>query len=243
MSKSYQQNLDAADGMVRKMAALVQDAIRGGVKSLRERDGEAAETVLAGDDAIDALENAVLEECCRLLARHQPMGGNLRRVISILQVASELERMGDLAGALVGRAVRMLDFPAFPVPARLGAMADRVIEMVHLGLDAFLTEDSGLAREVRDRDDEVDEDNAAIIGDLIERMKQGPEFVEPGLSLFSAVRHLERIADHATNVTEHAVFLVEGELLRHQHLQLEASVATLASGQTIDRLCRIADCE
>jgi phosphate transport system protein len=215
--KTFERDLDGVARDVRQMAALVEEAVLGGVRALRDRDRAAAEAVVAGDDEIDRLENAVGDRCHRLLALHQPVAGDLRRVIALMQVTVDLERMGDLAVNIAERALRLLDLPPVPVPDRLAGMADRVVAMVHAGLDAFLHEDAALARKVRRQDDEVDADNAAVIAGLIERMRAEPDAVEPGLSLFSAVRHLERIADHATNIAEDAVYLVEGEVLRHRH--------------------------
>ncbi len=216
MLKMFEQDLDVAVDDLRRMAGLVEEALRQGVRSLENRDRADAEAVVGGDDAIDRLENAVTDRCGRLLARYQPVAGDLRRVIALMQVAAELERMGDLAGNLAERALRLCDFPPLAVPDRLRDMAERVVTMVHGGLESFLRADADAARKVRRADDAVDADNDAIIGELIGRMREHPEAVEPALSLFSAVRHLERIADHATNIAEDTVYLVEGELIRHR---------------------------
>lgn len=201
---------------LRQMATLVEHSLRAGVRSLFDRDAEAARAVLAGDDEIDRLENTVADQCNRILALYQPVAGNLRRVIAMLQASVDLERMGDLASSLAERSLRILDFPPIEVPERLHGMAERVIVMVDSGIEAFLREDARLARHVRGQDDAVDADNDAIISTIIVRMREHPEEIEPSMSLFSAVRHLERIADHATNVAEDAVYLVEGEVLRHR---------------------------
>jgi phosphate transport system protein len=103
-----------------------------------------------------------------------------------------------------------------PIPAKLQRMTDLTTTMVHQGLDSFVNLDAQQARRVCRLDDEVDRYNAAIINELLETMRRSPEMVEPGLSLFSATRHLERIADHATNIAEDVVYLVEGEIIRHR---------------------------
>jgi phosphate transport system protein len=210
------QDVDHATGLVRRMGDLVEQALRGGVRALRDRDRVAAAAVIAGDDEIDRLENEVWEFCPRLLARYQPLARDLRRVVTLMQVSSELERAADLAQSLAERALRLLSLPPVPEPARLGGMADRAVGMARRATDSFLREDAAAARAVLAEDVLVDADNAAIIAALLAQMKSTPHDVEPCLSLFSAVRHLERVADHATNVAEYAVFLAEGTVLRHR---------------------------
>jgi phosphate transport system protein len=128
----------------------------------------------------------------------------------------DLERMGDLAEDIAERALRLARPPFIPIPEKLQRMTDLTTSMVRQSLDAFVNLDAKLARLVCRLDEEVDRHNDAIIGELIETMQKAPEMVEPGLSLFSATRHLERIADHATNIAEDVIYLVEGEIVRHR---------------------------
>jgi len=217
MSKTLDRDLEAAKSNLRRMVSLVEESVKGGAAALRDRDAKAAEAVLAGDDAIDELENYLAEQCHRILALHQPMASPLRHVVATMQVSTELERIGDLARSIAERANELLHSPFDFIPHQLTQMIERVLKMVHGGFIAFVEENPGLAREVRDCDNAVDEDRSTIIRELIDGMKRAPHFVEPALSVFSAVRSLERIADHATNVAEQTVFLVEGQSLRHKH--------------------------
>ena len=216
MLKSFECDMDRVGRDLSRMAGLVEDAVRNAVTAVLDRDREKAQAVIDGDGEIDALENEVDRQCTRVLAVHQPVARDLRRVLTFFHAAADLERMADLAGGIAERAQRLADLPPTVPPDRLASMADRASAMVRDGLNAFLHGDARLARAVRRRDDEVDADNTAIIGDLIAQMSANPAAVEPGLSLFTVVRNLERIADHATNIAEDAVFLIEGEVIRHR---------------------------
>jgi phosphate transport system protein len=144
---------------------------------------------------------------------------DLRRIIAVLKINSDLERMADLCVNIAERVVSLGEVPAMPFPERLQKMADLTTAMMQGSLDAFINQDATLARNIIRMDDEVDEYNRELIAELMARMKTAPELVTPGLSLFSAVRQLERIADHATNIAEDVVYLVEGEIIRHRPAQ------------------------
>jgi phosphate transport system protein len=198
------------------MAGWVEEAVQKAVRALRTADAALAQEVIRGDDRIDQSQNYIEGECLKVLALHQPIAQDLRRVVAVLQMSVDLERTGDLAEDIAGRAAHLAAFPALPAFAGLQPMTDVTTAMVRQGLDAFVREDARLARRVIRLDDEVDRYNAEIIGELVAVMRGAPERVEPGLSLFSAVRQLERIADHATNVAENVVYLVEGQIIRHR---------------------------
>lgn len=217
MSKHMQRDLEKLQKQVLQMAGLVEEAVFRAARALRENDGDAAREVIAGDAAIDEFENAVQEECLKVLALHQPVAVDLRRICTILLISTDLERMGDLAVGIAERAVMLETGPRLPMPPRLGPMTDRAADMVRRALDAFVNLDTAAARQVIKLDDAVDEDNAAIIDGIIAAMRQDPAMIEPGIALFSAVRHLERIADHATNISEDVIYTVEGEVVRHRH--------------------------
>lgn len=206
-----------------QMAAAVEDAIHKAIRSLQSRDGHLAEEVIKGDTQIDDDENRVEEECLKILALHQPVAVDLRRIAAALKINAELERMADLAEDIAERAEHLAGLPPITMPAKLQRMTDLTTSMVRQSLDAFVHLDARLARTVCRLDDEVDRYNRQIIDELIHAMQGSPEMVEPGLSLFSATRHLERIADHATNIAEDVVYLVEGEIVRHRPAAVEAA--------------------
>jgi phosphate transport system protein len=149
------------------------------------------------------------------LALHQPVAGDLRRVAATMKINSDLERMADLAANIAERAYALASGPEVRVPATFRQMTDLSNLMVRDSLDAFVHLNVDLARRVCRLDDQVDRYNREIIEHVTRFMKLSPDHIEAGLNLFSAARQLERIADHATNIAEDVVYLVEGKIIRH----------------------------
>jgi phosphate transport system protein len=216
MSKHLERDLETLQRHLLAMAALVEETVHKGIRALQERNADIAQEVIVADNEIDEEENHVSEECLKILALHQPVASDLRRTIAALMISTDLERMGDLAEDIAERAIHLAQPPFIPVPEGLQRMTDLTTLMVRQSLDSFVNLDPRQARMVIRLDDEVDRYNDEIIHDLLGVMRSSSELVEPGMSLFSAVRHLERIADHATNVAEDVVYLVEGEIVRHR---------------------------
>jgi phosphate transport system protein len=221
MSKHLERDLENLQHDLLTLAASVEEAIHTAIRALRERDAELAQQVIDGDTQIDEGENHVEEECLKLLALHQPVAVDLRRIAAALKINAELERMADLAEDIAERAVALARLPLIAIPDNLQRMTDLTTSMVHKALDSFVNLDVRLARSVCRLDDEVDRYNEEIINDLVETMQKGPQNFLAGLSLFSATRHLERIADHATNIAEDVIYLVEGEIVRHRPAAVE----------------------
>jgi phosphate transport system protein len=221
MSKHLERDLEDLQRDLVALAASVEEAIQKATHALQHRDAEPAEQVIAGDSQIDQEENHIEEECLKILALHQPVAVDLRRIASCLKINAELERMADLAEDIAERALELCRLPAVRVPETLQRMTDLATTMVRQSLDAFVNLEARQARRVCRLDDEVDRYNNEIIEELIAMMQESPGTVRAGLSLFSATRHLERIADHATNIAEDVVYLVEGIIIRHQHAAVE----------------------
>lgn len=215
MRKHLEKDLDNLHRSLFRLAGYVEDAVVSATAALRSRDVDAARDVIDGDAEIDRMENEVQDECLKVLALHQPVASDLRRISVVLMITTDLERMGDLAVGIAERAVVLARPPYVPIPDRIERMTARTIRMVRASLDAFVSGDATAAARVIRADNEVDRDNDEIIHDLVDEMKGSPDLVEPALSLFSAVRHLERIADHATNIAEDVIYLVNGEMVRH----------------------------
>jgi phosphate transport system protein len=213
--KHLQKDLEHLHRALLRMAGYVEEAVVSAASSLRARDSDAARAVIDGDVEIDAMENEILEESLKILALHQPVAVDLRRISVAQMITTDLERIGDLAVGIAERALSLVNPPYIPIPARIESMTDRTIAMLRSSIDAFVNYDPAAAAQVIRADDEVDRDNDAIISGLIAAMKESPHLVEQSLSLFSAVRHLERIADHATNIAEDVIYLVNGEVVRH----------------------------
>jgi phosphate transport system protein len=200
---------------VLSLASAVEQTVDRAMRALFDRDIQLAMTLMESDTPIDMEENQIEEDCLKILALHQPVAVDLRRVASILKINSDLERMADLAVNIAERAVALARGPEVPVPANFRQMTDLTNTMVRDSLDAFVKLDATLAKRICCMDDEVDRYNRQIIDEVARYMKQSPAHVEPGLHLFSAARQLERIADHATNIAEDVVYLVEGRIIRH----------------------------
>jgi len=184
-------------------------------RALRQRDSTLAGSVIEADEEIDRREVEIEEECLKLLALHQPVAVDLRRITTVFKVNSELERIADLGVNIAERAQNLVDRQEFPIPSKLDRMVDVATDMVRGSLDAFVNMDGRAARRICRLDDIVDRYNRQVIDELKRQMMSAPERVDPALHCFSASRHLERIADHATNIAEDVVYLVEGEIARH----------------------------
>jgi phosphate transport system protein len=227
MSKHLERDLDNLQRDLLALAASVEEAIHKAIRALQERQVSPAQEVIDGDTQIDQEENHVEEECLKILALHQPVAVDLRRIAAALKINTDLERMADLAEDIAERALHLALLPPVPIPQKLQHMTDLTATMVRESLDAFVNMDAQQARHVCQLDDDVDRYNDEIIRELIEMMQDSPALVEPGLSLFSATRHLERIADHATNIAEDVVYLVEGTIIRHRATGPELEEADL----------------
>jgi phosphate transport system protein len=198
------------------MCAMVEELVHKAVDELSEPRIERARELAKQDDDVDRWDVRIEEECLKILALHQPVATDLRRITTVMKISSELERVADLSVHIAERACGAVDQPGIEVPEKLKEMAHRAVDMLHQAIDAYVGLDSHLARHVCDSDNLVDELNREIIYELMEMMQQKPELIEPAMNLFSASRHVERVADHATNIAEDVVYLVEGEIIRHR---------------------------
>jgi phosphate transport system protein len=216
MPKHLHRDLDNLQQDLMALASLVEGAIHKAIRALKERNAKLAHEVINGDPQIDTEENHIDEECLKILALHQPVAIDLRRITAAMMINTDLERMGDLAEEIAERAIDLAAHPQLPIPADLQNMTDMTTMMVRQSLDAFIDLNTAQAEAVIRMDDQVDRLNNEIIQELLSAMKSSPDLIEPGMSMFSAVRHLERIADHATNIAEDVVYLVEGEIVRHR---------------------------
>lgn len=196
---------------------VVEQMINMSVRALVERRPDMAVQVIETDDKVDAKDIRIEEECLKLLALYQPVAIDLRWMVSAIKLNGELERMADLACNIAERSKSLDLFPLFAVPDDINKMVTITLEMVREALDSFIEQDASLARDVIARDDEVDRLNVELIEELQSMMKTDTDWVEPAVHCFSATRHLERIADMATNVAEETIYMVSGDIVRHKH--------------------------
>jgi phosphate transport system protein len=205
------------------MSALVEQAIGKAMCAVIMRRGELGHEVIRDELEIDAREVAIEEDCLRILALHQPVACDLRFLVATLKVNASLERMGDLAVNIAERAL-VLGSRAAIEAGDFRAMAGTVLGMVNGALNAFVSLDSALAVEVRRSDSGVDAAHRLVFGAVQEIIRARPDCVELALHTLSVSRHLERVADLATNIAEDVVFMVNGEVLRHRHEQLAVAL-------------------
>jgi phosphate transport system protein len=219
MSKHLQRDLDHLNDELLKISSMVEEMIDKATQALIERRVQLADEVVGSDEYVDRHEVHVEEDCLKMLALHQPVAVDLRRIATVLKVNNDLERIADLAVSIAQRAKAMDEFPAFPIPEQLPSIVNLSTQMVRGAMDAFVNMDVASARRIMALDATVDQLNRDIIVELQNTMQKRPELVAAALHCFSAVRHIERIADHATNISEDVVYLVEGDIVRHRHLR------------------------
>lgn len=216
MTKHLERDLKSLEQDVLAQSSIAEEMIRLACRGLAERRSEAVYEVLTREPEVNDREVRIEEECLKILALHQPVAVDLRRVATVLKVNSDLERIADLAVNIGERTLALIKHPEFEIPLTLEKMSSVSIDMVREALDALVDLDVEGARRVCQKDDEVDEYNRIVIHELYEVMQNRPSLVEAALHFFSAARHVERIADHATNIAEDVIYLVEGEIARHR---------------------------
>ncbi len=223
MKRHLHRDMDRIHHQLLSLSATVEDMIDKAATVFRERRFQLADEVAEADVFVDQEEVIIEEECLKMLALHQPVAVDLRRVATVLKVNNDLERIADLAVNVAQRARCVSEYPEFPIPVQIDRMVSKAMQMVRGAMDAFVNLDTKAARDVMKMDDIVDALNVEIIEELQRIMQKDSALVVPGMHCFSASRHIERIGDQATNIAEDVIYLVEGEIVRHQHLTDEMS--------------------
>ncbi len=212
----FSRDMDEIKDNLMQLARLATTAMAQGVQAVLMRDADLARGVITGDVAINNLEESIDRECVRLIALFQPVAGDLRQLMAVDHIITELERIGDSATNIAEEVLTLGHLPPRPIHPSLASMAQSVQGMVRQSLEAFFRSNSHLARQVCLADADVDAQDQAIIQDLLGEMTGAPEAILPGQSQINIVRNLERVGDHATNIAEQVVFMVEGESIRHR---------------------------
>jgi phosphate transport system protein len=220
--RHFEEELEALQGRLLEMGGLAEERLQAAVHGLVKRDLSLAERVLTGDGPINNLHVEVDERCFRLLALHQPMATDLRRIVAAVKINNDLERVGDLAVNIAEAAQRYVAHAAVKPLIDIPRMSGIAQAMLHDALDAFVKRDTTLAREVLARDDELDLLKTQVFRELLTYMLQDPATIEPSLDLILVSRHLERIGDHATNVAEDVIFMVSAQDVRHHTRDTQA---------------------
>jgi phosphate transport system protein len=198
-----------------EMASRAEEQIGRAVRSLKDRQQALACEVLEKEQDINRLDIEIDDMAMRLLALRQPMAADLRFITSAMKIGSDLERIGDLAVNIAERTLELLKFPQLKPLIDIPRMAELAQGMVRDALNAFIAKDAELARNVCQRDDQVDKLNGQIFRELLTFMMEDPETIPRAVDLILVGRHLERIADHATNIGEDVIYMVQGKTIKH----------------------------
>ena len=219
MSLHLQRDLDQLKKDVLQLGYRVETAINNSIICLIDRRPELAENIFSGEQLINEKEVQIEESCLKILALHQPVAVDLRFIVVVLKVNNDLERMGDFAINIAKRALFLASKNPIQYPTEFTqTMAKSITIMVRDSLESLITLDAKMARNVIAMDNDVDDANRQMYVKLQALMKEDSTSVERAVSLLSTSRYLERIADLATNIAEDVLFMVEGEVIRHQNL-------------------------
>ncbi|PLX95980.1 MAG: phosphate transport system regulatory protein PhoU [Desulfuromonas sp.] len=215
MTIHLQHELEGLKQRILSLASTVEETVQKGVRSLVEGDIALAEEVVAGDETIDALEVDLEEECLKILALHQPVAADLRFIIVVLKINNDLERIADLAVNVAERTRGLAEVGRIPAPFDIASMGRKVEVMLEKSLDALVRLDRETALQVCALDDEVDAQHKLTYTLVKTQIRQHAERLDALVQYLSVSRHLERIADLATNIAEDVLYMIEGEIVRH----------------------------
>ena len=215
MQRHFHEELDALKQTLLAMGGLVEDQIRRVMTALVERDSELDQEVIDRDAQVNAYDIEVDEKCVELLALHQPAAGDLRFITTAMKIVTDLERIGDQAVNIAQRALELNREPQLKPYIDLPRMAEKSQRMVKESLDAFVMRDTELARRVCAEDAEVDALKEQIFRELLTFMMEDARTIPRAIRLILISRFLERVADHATNIAEMVIYMVESKIVRH----------------------------
>ncbi|MDA0739373.1 MAG: phosphate signaling complex protein PhoU [Nitrospirae bacterium] len=215
MQRHFDDELAALKDKILRMGALVEEQIQEALRALVNRDEALARQVILNDRRVNTLDVEVDEACLELLALYQPAARDLRFITTAMKISTELERMSDLAENICERAIELNEEPQLKPYIDIPRMAEKALKMVWNSLDAFVKWDSKLARKVLEDDDEVDDLTGQMFRELLSFMIENPQTISRAIRLSFISKYIERIADHATNIGELVVYMVEGKIIRH----------------------------
>ena len=215
MSAHLRREIEKLKRQLLSLAATVEDCLWNAIRSIIDRDPDLARNIIENDDAVDFAEVQVEEEALKILALHQPVAIDLRLIVAVLKINSDLERIGDLAVHIAEQGAYFASRPPVDMPFDLTEQATRVRNMLRGSLDALVNLNVDAARKVCLADDEVDMAHHAMFTQITQCIRRHPEQLDVFLRFRSISGYLERIADHATNIAEDVIYMIEGEIVRH----------------------------
>jgi phosphate transport system protein len=215
MAKHFHKELDKIKKMILSLGAMVEERVRQASQAIDNRQSDIARQIIESDYEVDEREVEIEEECLKILALHQPVAIDLRFLIAVVKINSDLERIADESVNIAQRVVTMAKQATSRFFFDYAPMAAKVESMLKMSLDALVNMDVDSAFKVVMLDDEVDEIHRQAYRQIRADMKTQPEDIVYLMNLYLVSRHLERIGDHATNIAEEVIYLIEGEIVRH----------------------------
>ena len=215
MTSLLHKELGQLEKQLLTLTAVVDESVQQAIKALSGHNRELAQKVIDNDDHINRLEVDLEEECLKVLALHQPVANDLRMIVAVLKINNDLERIADQAANICERALAISESPKMVCPLELDKMGGKVIDMLEKALDSLVNADLELARKVLMLDDEVDSFHSGNYKSFKDYVRHHPDSVDIVLNYLTVSRHLERVADLATNIAEDVIYLNEGSIVRH----------------------------
>jgi phosphate transport system protein len=216
MGKHFDRELEKLKKRILSLGALVEERVYLAIKAIESRDSDLAARIIQSDYEIDETEVEVEEECLKILALYQPVAIDLRFIVAVIKINNDLERIGDEAVNIAERIQSIAKRSTFSFHFDYTEMAEIAAAMLKQSLDALVNMDIDTAFRVITMDDEVDDIQSRAYSEIKQAMREHPEEMTYLINLYLISRHLERVADHATNIAEEVVYLIEGEIVRHE---------------------------
>ena len=216
MQEHFTREVEGLKTNLIKMASLVDEQVDRAYKALETGDIELCRGIKAKDMEIDAYDNLILTQCENILALFQPVASDLRFIMSALLINNQLERCGDIAVNIAQRVKKTADFHSLIIESQILDMGKRASDMVRFAIDSFINQNIEQAEKVLQDEEAVDKLNKSIFKFLVSKMQSNPEVIEPCAHLVVLSRHIERLADHATNIAEDLIFYINAEIIAHK---------------------------
>jgi phosphate transport system protein len=216
MARHLQREIENLKKKILSLGARVEVAVHEAIRSILERDAVLARKIIDDDFQIDQTEVEVEEECLKILALHQPVAIDLRFIVAVLKINNDLERIGDLAVNIAERSSFLASQPTVSLSFDFAEMSEKTEAMLNMSLDALVNLSSELAHRVCSSDDAIDAMNREVYLRIQEAIQKHSDQMTSLIHLLSVSRHLERIADHATNIAEDVIYMVDGQIIRHK---------------------------
>ena len=215
MSLHYLREIERLNKYLMNLADIVEKQVSQSILALSELDELSAQHVIDTDIEVDKAEIEMEENCLKLLALHQPVANDLRLIISVLKINNDLERIGDHAVLIAEEAIKLTRLPAIKVPEEIFTLSTQAKLMLRKSLLAFIEDDIHVARDVLHRGKDIHHLAEKIFHGQLDNIKHSPKHAEQRLYMLKVSRQLQRIADHATNIAEDSIFLMSGDIIRH----------------------------